>query len=88
MSRVSTPQEGGLPRARQPGALRNVVHVLGKFDKSAPIPTGDQHEILVPESITAQTLYGELVRLAPPVKFSETKPYWQHPVLQGAMEGH
>jgi hypothetical protein len=31
--------------------------------------------------ITAQTPYGELVRLAPPVKFSETRPYWQDPVL-------
>jgi hypothetical protein len=35
----------------------------------------------VPETITAQTPYGELVRLAPPVKFSETKPYWEDPVL-------
>jgi N-ethylmaleimide reductase len=27
------------------------------------------------------TFYGELVRLAPPVKFSETEPYWRDPVL-------
>ena len=54
---------------------------LGKFDKNAPAPTGEQHQILVPETITAQTPYGELVRLAPPVKFSETKPYWEDPVL-------
>jgi crotonobetainyl-CoA:carnitine CoA-transferase CaiB-like acyl-CoA transferase len=54
---------------------------LGKFDKNAPTPTGKQHQILAPDSITAQTPYGELVRLAPPVKFSETKPDWQDPVL-------
>jgi hypothetical protein len=54
---------------------------LGKFDKNAPSPTGEQHQILIPDSITAQTPYGELVRLAPPVKFSETKPYWTDPVL-------
>jgi hypothetical protein len=54
---------------------------LGKFDKNAPIPTGEQHQILAPDSITAQTPYGELVRLAPPVKFSETTPYWKDPLL-------
>jgi hypothetical protein len=47
----------------------------------APTPTGEQHQILAPDTITAQTPYGELVRLAPPVKFSETKPFWQDPVL-------
>jgi hypothetical protein len=52
---------------------------LGKFDKNAPTPTGEQHQILAPDTITAQTPYGELVRLAPPVKFSETKPFWQDP---------
>jgi crotonobetainyl-CoA:carnitine CoA-transferase CaiB-like acyl-CoA transferase len=54
---------------------------LGIFDKDAPAPTGEQHEILAPDTITAQTPYGELVRLAPPVQFSETKPYWRDPVL-------
>jgi CoA-transferase family III len=54
---------------------------LGKFDNNAPTPIGEQHQILVPDTITAQTPYGELVRLAPPVKFSETKPYWKDPVL-------
>jgi crotonobetainyl-CoA:carnitine CoA-transferase CaiB-like acyl-CoA transferase len=54
---------------------------LGTFDKNAPAPTGEQHQILVPDRITAQTPYGELVRLAPPVEFSETKPYWEDPVL-------
>jgi hypothetical protein len=32
-------------------------------------------------AITAQTPYGELIRLAPPVKFSETKPHGEDPVL-------
>jgi crotonobetainyl-CoA:carnitine CoA-transferase CaiB-like acyl-CoA transferase len=54
---------------------------LGTFDKNAPTPAGEQHQILVPDTITAQTPYGELVRLAPPVKFSETKPHWEDPVL-------
>jgi len=54
---------------------------LGKFEKNAPTPTGEQHQILAPDSITAQTPYGELIRLAPPVKFSETKPCWQDPLL-------
>jgi crotonobetainyl-CoA:carnitine CoA-transferase CaiB-like acyl-CoA transferase len=54
---------------------------LGTFDKDAPAPGGEQHELLAPDTITAQTPYGELVRLAPPVQFSETKPYWRDPVL-------
>jgi crotonobetainyl-CoA:carnitine CoA-transferase CaiB-like acyl-CoA transferase len=54
---------------------------LGTFDKDAPAPTGEQHQLLAPDTITAQTPYGELVRLAPPVEFSETKPYWNDPVL-------
>ncbi len=54
---------------------------LGTFDKDAPVPAGEQHQLLAPDTITAQTPYGELVRLAPPVQFSETKPYWQDPVL-------
>jgi crotonobetainyl-CoA:carnitine CoA-transferase CaiB-like acyl-CoA transferase len=53
---------------------------LGTFDKNVP-GTGEQHQLLAPDSITAQTPYGELVRLAPPVTFSETKPYWEDPVL-------
>jgi hypothetical protein len=54
---------------------------LGTVDKDAPVPTGEQHQLLAPDTITAQTPYGELVRLAPPVQFSETKPYWRDPVL-------
>jgi len=30
-----------------------------------------------PDTITAQTPYGEYVRLAPPAQFSATKPYWR-----------
>jgi crotonobetainyl-CoA:carnitine CoA-transferase CaiB-like acyl-CoA transferase len=54
---------------------------LGTFDKDAPAPTGEQHQLLAPDTITAQTPYGELLRLAPPVTFSETKPYWNDPVV-------
>ena len=57
------------------------INSLGTFDKDAPTPTGEQHQLLAPDTITAQTPYGELVRLAPPVQFSETKPYWREPVL-------
>jgi CoA-transferase family III len=52
---------------------------LGKFDQKARAPTGEQHQLLAPDTITAQTPYGELLRLAPPVKFSETEPYWEKP---------
>ena len=54
---------------------------LGTFDKDAPTPAGEQHETLLPDTVTAQTPYGELIRLAPPAGFSETKPYWTDPVL-------
>jgi crotonobetainyl-CoA:carnitine CoA-transferase CaiB-like acyl-CoA transferase len=53
---------------------------LGTFDTDEP-GTGEQHRLLAPDTITVQTPYGELVRLAPPVQFSETKPYWRDPVL-------
>jgi crotonobetainyl-CoA:carnitine CoA-transferase CaiB-like acyl-CoA transferase len=77
-------------RAREGGSYHVRVNLarcamwfmsLGTFDKNAPAGTGKQHQILVPDAITAPTPYGELVRLAPPVKFSETKPYWGDPVL-------
>ena len=54
---------------------------LGKFDRTAQRPPASSTKSLPRDSVTAQTPYGELVRLAPPVKFSETKPYWQDPVL-------
>jgi crotonobetainyl-CoA:carnitine CoA-transferase CaiB-like acyl-CoA transferase len=53
---------------------------LGTFDTDTP-GTGEQNQLLAPDTITAQTPYGEYVRLAPPVQFSETKPYWRDPVL-------
>ena len=53
---------------------------LGTFDTEVP-GTGEQHQLLAPDGITAQTPYGELVRLAPPVQLSETRPYWRDPVL-------
>jgi len=34
-----------------------------------------------PDTITAQTPYGELVWLTPPVQFLETKGYWKEPLL-------
>jgi crotonobetainyl-CoA:carnitine CoA-transferase CaiB-like acyl-CoA transferase len=53
---------------------------LGTFDTDVP-GTGEQNQVLAPDTITAQTPYGEYIRLAPPVQFSETKPYWRDPLL-------
>jgi len=53
---------------------------LGTFETDVP-GTGEQNQLLAPDTITAQTPYGEYVRLAPPVQFTETKPYWRDPVL-------
>jgi crotonobetainyl-CoA:carnitine CoA-transferase CaiB-like acyl-CoA transferase len=54
---------------------------LGAFDKNAAAHSGEQHQLLAPETITTQTPYSELVRRAPPMKFSETKSYREDPVL-------
>jgi crotonobetainyl-CoA:carnitine CoA-transferase CaiB-like acyl-CoA transferase len=76
-------------RAREGGSYHVRVNLarcamwfnsLGTFDTDEP-GTGKQNQLLAPDTITAQTPYGELVRLAPPVQFSETKPYWRDPVL-------
>ena len=53
---------------------------LGTFDTDVP-GSGEQNQPLAPDTITVQTPYGEYSRLAPPVEFSETKPYWRDPVL-------
>jgi len=57
---------------------------LWHLRQRCPGATGEQHQLLAPDTITAQTPYGELVRLAPPVQFSETKPYWRDPGTGGA----
>ena len=53
---------------------------LGTFDTDVP-GSGEENQPLAPDTITVQTPYGEYSRLAPPVEFSETKPYWRDPVL-------
>src|SRR6516164_2493515 len=53
---------------------------LGTFDTDVP-GSGEENQPLAPDTITVQTPYGEYSRLAPPVEFSETKPYWTDPVL-------
>jgi crotonobetainyl-CoA:carnitine CoA-transferase CaiB-like acyl-CoA transferase len=40
-----------------------------------------QHRPLEPDSVTGQTCLGELLQLAPPVRFSETTPRWTEPIL-------
>ena len=54
---------------------------LGVLERDAIHAVGEEHELLKPDTIRASTPHGELVRLAPPVKFSETDGYWEDPVL-------
>src|SRR5271168_304163 len=54
---------------------------LGMLERDAIHAVGEEHQLLKPDTITANTPHGELVRLAPPVKFSETNGYWEDPVV-------
>ena len=54
---------------------------LGMFGRNELDFTGEEHQLLPPETITRQTPYGEVYRLAPPVQFSETPGYWEDPIL-------
>lgn len=54
---------------------------LGVFDRNNIDRTGEEHQLLTPDTITRQTPYGELYRLAPPVQFSETPGNWVDPIL-------
>lgn len=77
-------------RAREGGSYhvkisltRNAMwySTLGKFERSDLDIQGEEHQLLAPETITRQTPYGELHRLAPPVQFSETPGDWKDVVL-------
>ena len=56
---------------------------MGIFDRDqvSMAGEGEEHQLLPPETITRQTPYGEVYRLAPPVDFSETPGYWDDPIL-------
>ena len=54
---------------------------LGVFDRNNLDFTGEQHQLLPPDTITRQTGYGELYRLAPAAQFSETPGHWEDPIL-------
>ena len=54
---------------------------LGVFDRNNIDRTGEEHQLQTPDTITRQTPYGELYRLAPPVQFSETPGAWEDPML-------
>jgi hypothetical protein len=54
---------------------------LGIFNRDQIPGAGEEHQLLQPETMTRQTPYGELYRLAPPVYFSETPGYWDDPIL-------
>jgi crotonobetainyl-CoA:carnitine CoA-transferase CaiB-like acyl-CoA transferase len=77
-------------RAREGGSYhvkicltRNAMwySTLGVFDPNQSDLTGEQHQLLPPDTITRQTPYGEVYRLAPPVQFSETHGGWDDPIL-------
>jgi hypothetical protein len=55
---------------------------LGVLERDAIQAVGEEHQLLKPDTITANTPYGELVRLAPPVEFSETNGHWEDPVVR------
>jgi len=54
---------------------------LGVFDRDRSEFTGKEYQLLAPDTITRQTPYGELYRLAPPVQFSATPGHWEDPIL-------
>ena len=54
---------------------------LGVFDRNNLDFSGEQHQLLTPDTITCQTGYGELYRLAPAAQFSETPGRWEDPIL-------
>jgi hypothetical protein len=54
---------------------------LGVFDRAEIEASGAEHQLLPPDTVTRQTPYGEVYRLAPPVDFSETSGYWDDPIL-------
>jgi crotonobetainyl-CoA:carnitine CoA-transferase CaiB-like acyl-CoA transferase len=53
---------------------------LGTVDP-ALAGVGPERELIEPEAVVSQTPLGELVQLAPPVRFSATAPRWREPLL-------
>jgi hypothetical protein len=51
------------------------------FDRNNLDMSGEEHQLQQPETMTRQTPYGEVYRLAPPVEFSETPGHWEDPIL-------
>src|SRR6516162_4455191 len=77
-------------RAREGGSYhvkicltRNAMwyQTLGVFDRDRSEFTGEEYQLLAPDTITRQTPFGELYRLAPPVQFSATPGDWEDPIL-------
>jgi crotonobetainyl-CoA:carnitine CoA-transferase CaiB-like acyl-CoA transferase len=54
---------------------------LGLFDRNGVDMAGEEHRLQEPETVTRMTPYGEVLRLAPPVDFSETPGHWDDPIL-------
>lgn len=54
---------------------------LGLVDPEACGADSEDHRLLPPETITRQTPYGELTRLAPAVQFSQTPGAWPDEVV-------
>ena len=54
---------------------------LGLFRRGDLDMSGERHKLLAPDTIVKKTPYGELMRLAPAVNFSETTARWNDPVV-------
>lgn len=77
-----------LKRAQEGGSYHVTINLtrtamwylsLGLVDPC--VGDGESHRLLDPETITDETPFGTLYRLAPPVVFSETPGWWRTPIL-------
>jgi hypothetical protein len=56
------------------------VTSLGTVDP-AQVGSSPDNDVCEPERVEAETPFGTLVQLAPPVTFSSTRPRWEDPIL-------
>jgi crotonobetainyl-CoA:carnitine CoA-transferase CaiB-like acyl-CoA transferase len=54
---------------------------LGLLNRGDHDVSAEEHKLLAPDTIVRETPYGEVVRLAPAVQFSETLGEWNDPIL-------
>ena len=84
------PRAALIRRAKEGGSYhvkicltRNAMwyQTLGVFGRDRSEFTGAEYQLLAPDTITRETPFGELYRLAPPVQFSATPGDWEDPIL-------